>query len=76
MKHQMGTFDYSCGVYLGEMLLKHSDSLCRAIQTSPSHMSAAEYQLLMTLTTKTLTKVHTEEAFLYSGKGARKLPQN
>ena len=72
----MGTFDYSCGVYLGETLLKHSDNLCRAIQTSPSHMSPAEYQLLMKLTTKTLTKVHTEEAFLYSGKVLGKVQES
>ena len=43
------------------MLLKHSDNLSRAIQTS--HMSAAECQLVAALTTKILTKVRTEEAF-------------
>ena len=59
VKHQTGTFDYFYGVYLGGMLLKHGDNISRAMQTS--HMSAAEYQLLVTLTTKTLTKVHTEE---------------
>ena len=61
VKHQMGTFDYFCGVYLGEMLLKHSDNLSRAIQTS--HMPATECQLVVPLTTKALTKVRTEEAF-------------
>ena len=61
VKHQMGTFDYFYSVYLGGILLKHSDNLSRAIQTS--HMSAAEYQLLVALTTKTLTKVRTEGAF-------------
>ena len=49
VKHQLGIFDYFHGVYLGGMLLKHSDSLSCAIQTS--HMSAAEYQLLVALTT-------------------------
>ena len=61
VKHQMGTFDYFCGVYQGEMLLKHSDNLYRAMQTL--RMSAAECQLVAALTTKTLTKVRTEEAF-------------
>ena len=61
VKHQMGTFDYFYGVHLGGMLLKHSDNLSCAIQTS--HMSAAESQLVAALTTKTLTKVRTEEAF-------------
>ena len=41
VKHQMGTFDYFYGANLGGMLLKHSENLSRAIQTS--HMSAAEY---------------------------------
>ena len=57
----MGTFDYFCSAYVGEMLHKHSDNLSCAIKTS--HMSAAECQLVAALTTKTLTKVHTEEAF-------------
>ena len=61
VKHQTGTFDYFYGAYLGGMLLKHGDNISRAMQTL--HMSAAEYQLLVTLTTKTLTKVHTEEDF-------------
>ena len=61
VKHQMGTFDYFYGVCLEGMLLKHSDNLSRAIQTS--HMSAAECQLVAALTTKKLTKVRTEEAF-------------
>ena len=61
VKHQMGSFGYFCDVYLGEMLLKQSDNLSRAIQTS--HMSAAECQLVAALTTKKLTKVRTEEAF-------------
>ena len=57
----MGTFDCFYGVDLGGMLLKHSDNLSRAIQTS--HMSVAECQLVAALTTTTLTKVRTEEAF-------------
>ena len=74
VKLQMWIFDYFCDVYLGEMLLKHSDNLSRAVQTS--HMSAAECQLVAAFTTKTLTKIRTEEVFLYFGKGARKLLQN
>ena len=74
VKRQMGIFDYFCGVYVGEMLLKHSDNLSHAVQTS--HISAAECQLVATFTTKKLTKIRTEEAFLYFGKGARKLLQN
>ena len=31
VKHQIGKFDYFYGVYLGEMLLKHSDNLSHAI---------------------------------------------
>ena len=61
MKHQMGTFDYFYRVNLGRMLLKHSDNLSRAIQTS--HMSAAECQLVVVLTRKTLTKICTKEVF-------------
>ena len=61
VKHQVGTFGYFCGVYLGEILLKHSDNLPRAIKTL--HMSAAECQLVAALTTKTLTKVWAEETF-------------
>ena len=57
----MGTFDYFYGVDLGGMLLKHSNNLSRAIQTS--HMSVAECQLVAALITTTLTKLLTEEAF-------------
>ena len=61
VKNQMGTFDYFYCVNLGGVLLKHSDNLSRAIQTS--YMSAEGYQLVAALTTKTLTKLRTEEAF-------------
>ena len=70
VKHKMGAFDYFCGVYLGEMLLKHSDNLSCTIQTL--HMSAAECQLVAALTTKTLTKVLTEEAFSLFWERCRK----
>ena len=54
--------DYFYGANLGGMLLKHSDNLSHAIQSL--HISAAECQLLVeALTTKTFTKVHTEESF-------------
>ena len=43
------------------MLLKHSDNLSHVIQTL--HISAAECQLVEALTTKTFTKVRTEETF-------------
>ena len=44
------------------MLLKHSDILSHAIQSL--HISPAECQLLVEeLTTKTFTKLHTEESF-------------
>ena len=57
----MGTFDYFYGVNIGGMLLKHSDNISHAIQTS--HIFAAECQLVAVLITKTLTKLLTEEAF-------------
>ena len=60
-KQQMGIFDYFYGVNLGGMLLRHTDNLSCAIQTSD--MSVAECQLVVALTTKTLTKVSTEETF-------------
>ena len=60
VKHQMETFDYFYSVNIGGMLLKYNDNLSHTIQTS--HMSASEYQLAAALTTKTLTKVCTEEA--------------
>ena len=61
VKYQMGTSDYFYGVNLGGMLFKHSENLSRAIQTS--HMSSAEYQLVVALATKILTKTRIEEVF-------------
>ena len=43
------------------MLLNHSDNLSHAIQTL--HIFATERQLVAVSTTKTFTKVRTEEAF-------------
>ena len=59
----MGTFHYFYDENLGGMSLKYSDNLSPEIETS--HMPAAECQLVGTLTKKTLTKLPTEEVFLF-----------
>ena len=70
VKYQMEIFNYFLGVNLGSLLLKHSDNLSRTIQHS--HMSAAECQLVVVCTTKTLAKIRSEQAFSLFWKKCQK----
>ena len=47
----MKSFDFFFGVMLGEMLLRQSDNLSKALQAS--HMSAAEVQAVASMTVNT-----------------------
>ena len=58
---QMHSFDYFCGLLLGEMLLRHCDNLSKALQSSS--LSAAEGQAIADMTKKTLIGLRTEEKF-------------
>ena len=57
----MKSFDFFFGVMLGEMLLRHSDNLSKALQAS--HMSAAEGQAVASMTVKTLQTLRVENMF-------------
>ena len=57
----MTKFSFLFGVSLGERLLKHSDNLSRALQSST--LSAAEGQKMANLTVSTLEKLRTEAHF-------------
>ena len=58
---EMKSFDFFFGVMLGEMLLRHSDNLSKALQAS--HMSAAEGQVVASMTVKTLETLTVENLF-------------
>ena len=57
----MRTFDYMYGVILGELILKHSVNLSKALQ-SPS-LSAVEGHHLALATVKTLKTLRTDNSF-------------
>ena len=57
----MRTFDYVFGVYLGELILSHSDNLSKTLQ-NPT-LSAVQGQDCANLTVKVLEKLRSEEKF-------------
>ena len=61
VNHQITTFEYYFGVKLGSLLLKHSDNLSKALQTTK--LSAAEDQSVASLTVKTLEKMRTDDFY-------------
>lgn len=58
---QMKTFDFLFGVVLGEMLLRHSDNLCKCLQKKS--ISAAEGQQVGRMVIDTLHSLRTEESY-------------
>ena len=58
---QMTNFDFYFGVYLGEMILKHSDNLSRTLQKKD--LSAAEGQHIASLVKATLQSIHSTDRF-------------
>jgi len=58
---QMKTFDFLFGVVLGEMLLRHSDNLCKCVQKKS--ISAAEGQQVGRMVIDTLHSLRTEESY-------------
>ena len=57
----MNTFDYLFGNMLGEMILKHSDNLSRALQHES--LSAAEGQQIAQMTVETLKSLRNDASF-------------
>ena len=57
----MKSFDFFFGAMLGEMLLRQSDNLSRALQAS--YMSAAQGQSVASMTVKTLHKLREDDQF-------------
>lgn len=67
VQHCMSTFEYLFGLMLGELLLKHTDNLSKALQNPK--LSSSEEQQLAELTRKTLSSIRTDDSFdLFSGK--------
>ena len=58
---QMKTFDFLFGVVLGEMLLRHSDNLCKCLQKKS--ISAAEGQQVGRMVIDTLHSLRMEESY-------------
>ena len=58
---QMATFDFYFGVYIGEMILRHSDNLSKALQKKD--ISAAEGQHVASLVKTTLQTMRSESSF-------------
>ena len=58
---QMNSFDFYFGVYLGEMILCHTDNLSKTLQKR--ELSAAEGQLVSSLVKETLQSMHSSEHF-------------
>ena len=57
---QMHCFDYYFGVYILQLLLKHSDNLSKAIQNS--EISACEGQTWAALSIKTLESMRNDDS--------------
>ena len=58
---QMATFDFYFGVYIGEMILRHSDNLSRTLQKKD--ISAAEGQHVASLVMTTLKSMRSDASF-------------
>ena len=59
VQSQMHCFDYYFGVYVLQLLLRHSDSLSKAFHNS--EMLVCEGQTLAALSIKTLEKMHNDD---------------
>ena len=57
----MATFDFYFGVYIGEMILRHSDNLNRTLEKK--EISAAEGQHVASLVKATLQTMHSDSSF-------------
>ena len=57
----MKTFSFVYGAMLGEMILRHADSLSSTLQHQS--MSAAEGQQVALMTVQTMNSIRTEESF-------------
>ena len=58
---QMKSFDFIFGAILGETLLRHTDNLSRSLQKKT--LSAAEGQVLASMTVDTLKQMRTDDCF-------------
>ena len=58
---QMATFDFYFGVYIGELILRHSDNLSRTLQKKD--ISAAEGQHVASLVKTTLQSMRSDDSF-------------
>ena len=61
VKHQMYTFEFFSGVYIGERILKHTDNLSRTLQRKD--MSVTEGQEVASLSVKRLQCMRDESTF-------------
>ena len=59
---QMKMFDHLFGIYLGTLVVKHSDNLSRTLQR---YMSAQDGSAVSQLTLKTIEKMKNDETFLW-----------
>ena len=61
VQHCMSTSEYLFGIMLGELLLKHTDNLSKALQNPK--LSSSEGQHLAELTHKTLSSIRTDDSY-------------
>ena len=61
VQHCMTTFEYLFGIFLGELLLKHTDNLSKTLQNPK--LSSYEGQQVAALTSKTLNSMRTDSSF-------------
>ena len=58
---QMNSFNFLFGTYLGELLLRHTDNLSKALQHKS--LSAAEGQMIADMTCRTIQKLRDDDSF-------------
>ena len=61
MQSQMHSFNYYFGVYVLQLLLRHSDNLSKSLHNSD--MLACEGQALAAISIKTLEILHNDDSF-------------
>ena len=61
VQHCMTTFEYFFGIFLGELLLKHTDNLSKTLQNPK--LSSSEGQQVAALTSKTLNSIRPDSSF-------------
>ena len=61
VEHQFKTFQFFFPVFLGNLLLKHSDNLSKTLQSQK--MSASEGQYVASMTVTTLQSLRNDDSF-------------